>query len=221
MTILSSTLAALGVHVYIENQNGGVKDILLLKSSTLADDIMLWPGMNISEAEDEIVTLYQTHITPLTLLFSVIDLAAEFLIVLLNNFFRDTLFIASLYLNHLTKTFRAKLDKIANSDEQLSWIKLAALYREYEYIHTMSGDIETIFGSFFKCLHVFNLLSCSYTALEILRLRSSAVSFIQYLILDVKIAGAYFNAMKLSGTVIQTDGWEGQRICRLCIFNPT
>lgn len=203
MSFISALLLAPGLYLYFDLETATVEDILLWKSKSLGESLFLWPGMNINVTKAEIQERFAQEIAPLQMGMAIVNIIADLFMWLILYSARDTLLLSSVYISQLAKSFRKKLLQIEKSNRAVTWDQLTNLYKEYRFIQSVSSSIDHVFGALFKFLHFFNLLVCSYCALEVLHGNAGISEFLIYAICYAKIWATYYFAMQASDTVMK------------------
>lgn len=178
------------------------KQIIQSKAAVFRENIMVWPGHNITKEDEVYNEILNSDLSPLTVSIACVTTIFQFVMNLVANFARDTMLISSLNIYYLTLKFNRKLQQISVTNTKLNWCIIDKLFSEYKLIYVVSKKIDRAFGKFFNVLHFYNWLICAYSALEFLRGRLGPGLFLLYAIVVAKIVVQYIRAYETSRTVI-------------------
>lgn len=177
------------------------EQILQAKAASLRQDVIIWPGHNVTIENEVYDNAFYSKLSALTAFMAIISTVFEYFMTLVASFARDTMLITSLNIFYLTVKFNGRLRNISLTNKKLSWRIVDKLFNEYEQIYLVSNKIDRAFGKLFNMLHFYNWLMCAYSALELLQGRLGPTLLFLYATEVSKIVIQYTRAYETSRTV--------------------
>ncbi|CAL8116957.1 unnamed protein product [Orchesella dallaii] len=157
LTLLMSTVSSLFMDVGFSNWS--LDFLILFRSHEFRTDVLVWSHENYFNLTEELIYIYGTELTPVTIFLGVSRVITDFCETLQDFCFVDIWLITALLIWRLAKEFNLPENTILRPDFEKPWT-------HYKKLRRISDMLEECMGGFLKQIHMNNLFLCTYFLLK-------------------------------------------------------